>query len=302
MYDELVLFIKIVKAGSFSEASKQTGISPPNITRKIQKFEKDLNFTVLKRDTHYVELTKAGKELYDKFCDLESEYDKTVSKIEHENKDLSGPIHVLLPPYFALNVITPYLIEFLHEFPKITLNISYKNIQPNLVKDNFDLAIINHRPNKSSQKIKLLCQGNIIFYCTQEYIDQFGLPSTPQELEEQLIIALVMDHEIQEKNTYLINKKTKQKTIFSPAYRIRQNSGYHDKQLAFSGPTIGIGMGIMLKHDIEIGKIIHLLPDYYLAGFDYYLLINPEAKNTRMQVFIDFINECIERLELEKSN
>lgn len=56
-----------------------------------------------------------------------------------------------------------------------------------------------------------------------------------------------MDHEIQEKNTYLINKKTKQKTIFSPAYRIRQNSGYHDKQLAFSGPTIGIGMDIMLK-------------------------------------------------------
>ena len=112
----------------------------------------------------------------------------------------------------------------------------------------------------------------------------------------------MMDHEIQEKNTYLINRKTKQKTIFSPSYRIRQNSGYHDKELAFSGPTIGIGMDIMLKREIEAGTIIYLLPDYYLAGFDYYLLINPEGKNTRMQVFIDFINECIERLELEKFN
>ena len=201
MYDELVLFIKIVKAGSFSEASKRTGISPSNITRKIQKFEKDLNFAVLKRDTRNVELTKAGKELYEKFCDLESEYDKTVNKIEHDNQELSGPINVLLPPYFALRVITPYLIDFLEKFPRITLNITYHNIQPNLVKDNFDLAIINHRPSKSSQKIKLLCKGNIIFYCYPAYIEQFGLLSTPQEVEDRLIIALKLDHEIEEKNT-----------------------------------------------------------------------------------------------------
>ena len=302
MYDELVLFIKIVKAGSFSEASRQTGISPSNITRKIQKFENDLNFTVLKRDTRNVELTKAGKELYEKFCDLESEYDRAVNKIEHDNKDLSGPIHVLLPPYFALRIITPYLLTFLRKFPKITLNISYQNAQPNLVKDNFDLAIVNHRPKKGSQKMKLLCQGNIIFYCSPEYIKQFGLPSTPQEVEERLIIALMLDHEIEEKSALLINKNTGEKCKFQPTYRIKQNSGYHDEELAFFGPTIGVGMDIMLENEIKMGTVIHLLPDYYLTGFDYYLLINPEGKNARMQVFIDFIQECVGSLKWNSVN
>lgn len=61
MYDELVLFIKIVKLGSFSKASKSTGISASNLTRKIQHFEKDLNFVLLKRDTRSVELIRAGQ-------------------------------------------------------------------------------------------------------------------------------------------------------------------------------------------------------------------------------------------------
>lgn len=298
MYDELVLFIKIVKLGSFSKASKSTGISASNLTRKIQHFEKDLNFVLLKRDTRSVELTRTGQQLYDKFCDLETEYDQAVAEIEHSNNDLSGSINVLLPPFFALKVITPHLVDFLIKFPKIKLNITYSNIQTNLVKDDFDLAIINHRPLKGSQKIRLLCRGKIIFCCYPEYIRQFGTPSTQAEIEEKLIMGVVLDHEISDKIAYIINAKTAQKTIFSQKYRIIQNSGAHDIELAQSGKIIAAGMDIMLTHDLESGAIIRLLPDCYLPGFDYFLLINPEGKNARIEVFINFINECLASLNL----
>ena len=150
MYDELILFIKIVKLGSFANASKCTGISPSNLTRKVQNLEKKLNFILLKRDTRAFELSSSGKILYNKFCNLEMEFDQTITDIGKNNNEISGPINVLLSPCFGLKIISPYLLEFMTKYPKITLNIAYEERKTNLVKDNFDLAIINHRPLNST--------------------------------------------------------------------------------------------------------------------------------------------------------
>lgn len=302
MLDLLAIFIRIVKAGSFSEAAKITNISSPNLTRKIQKLEAQLGFTVLKRDTRTVELSSSGRVLFDKFCNIETDLEKAITSIEKSNNEIGGRINVLLPPFFALKIITPYLVDFLIKYPKISLNITYQNRETNLIKDDFDLAIINHRPQKNTQKMKLLCRSKIIFYCYPEYITEFGLPTTQEELEKSLIMGVMLDHNITEKTVYLINKITGQKKPFNHNdYRIIQHSGAHDQELAQSGRIIGAGMDILLQKDIDAGAIIQILADYYIAGFEYYLLINPEGKNARTEAFIEFINECLKRLNLDRT-
>jgi hypothetical protein len=64
---------------------------------------------------------------------------------------------------------------------------------------------------------------------------------------------------------------------------------------------IGAGMDIMMRNDIEAGIVVQVLPDSYIPGFDYYLLINPEGKNARTEIFIDFINKCMLRLNLDEN-
>ena len=300
MYDELVLFIKVVKLGSFADASKFTGVSASNLTRRIQKLEEELGFTLLKRDTRTLVLSNSGKMLYDKFANIETDLKTTIAYIEKERDEISGLLSVLIPPFFALKVITPYLVNYLIKYPKITLNITNESRPTNLIKENFDLAILNHRPLKSSQKIKLLYKSRIIFYCYPSYITKFGLPSSQQEVEKNLIMGIMLDHGIKDKTTYIINKQTGLKKIFNHKYRIIQHSGSHDDELARSGLVIAAGEDILLKNDIDSGEIINVLPDFYLTGFDYYLLINPEGKNARTETFIDFINECMHRLHLNK--
>ena len=302
MLDLLAIFIKVVKAGNFSEATKTTSTSSPNLTRKIQKLEALLGFSVLKRDTRTIELSSAGRVLFDKFCNIETDLEKTITGIEKGKNEISGLINVLLPPFFALKIITPYLVDFLIKYPKISLNITYQNRETNLIKDDFDLAIINHRPQKNTQKMKLLCRSKIIFYCYPEYITKFGLPHTQEQLEKSLIMGVMLDQGIADKTVYLINKITGQKRLFNHNhYRIIQHSGAHDQELAQSGAIIGAGMDILLQKDIDAGVITQILPDYYIAGFEYYLLINPEGKNARTEAFIEFINECLQRLNLESS-
>jgi DNA-binding transcriptional LysR family regulator len=205
MYDELIYFIKIVKLGSFADASRYTGISSSNLTRKIQKLEKELNLVLLKRDTRHLQLSSLGRQLYDKFYNLETEFNQTIINMESSRNEISGCINVLLPPCFALKIITPHLAGFLTQHPKISLNLTYENREINLIKDNFDLAIINHRPLKSSQKMRLLCRTKIIFYCYPEYIKKFGLPVKQEQIKDHPIIGIPLDNEVVDKKTYLIS-------------------------------------------------------------------------------------------------
>jgi hypothetical protein len=179
--------------------------------------------------------------------------------------------------------------------------LTYENREINLIKDNFDLAIINHRPLKSSQKMRLLCRTKIIFYCYPEYIKKFGLPVKQEQIKDHPIIGIPLDNEVVDKKIYLINKKTGQREIFNSKYRIIQNSSIHDQELTQTGVMIGAGMDIMMKNDIEAGLVVQVLPDSYIPGFDYYLLINPEGKNARTEIFIDFINKCMLRLNLDEN-
>jgi DNA-binding transcriptional LysR family regulator len=301
MYDELVLFVKVAKLGSFAEASQCTGINPSNLTRKIQKLERDLKLVLLKRDTRNLQLSNAGKQVYDKFCTLETDFDSVITNIEKDRKGINGTINLLLPPSFALKVITPYLADFLSKYPNVNLNITYEDRDTNLIKDNYDLAIVNHRPLKSTQKIKLLCRGKIIFYCYADYLEKAKLPVTQSQLEKAVILGIMLDHGIFEKNSYLINKITGEKTIFNPQYRVIQHNCTLDQHLVMSGPFVGAGIDILLADDIKSGKLIHVLPDYYMPGFEYYLLTNPEGKNARTEAFINFINNCMSSLGLNEN-
>ena len=301
MYDSLVLFIKIVKSGSFTKAAKETGITKQILTKKIQGLEKSLNISLLEPDIKEIKLTFAGQELYDKFCNFETDVDKLVNEINKSRNQIRGKLNVLLPPFFALKLISPYLVDFLIRNPKISLNITYQNKSVNFIKDNFDLAIINHLPDKPAENIRLLCRSKVIFYCYPDYIKNFSLPITQEQVEDSLIMGVISDHLIPKKITYLISKSSGNETVFNHKYRIVQNSGAHDQSLAETGLTIGAGMDIMMKNDIKLGIVQQLLPDYYLPGFEYYLLINPESHNARINIFVEFIDKCLQRLNLDKN-
>ena len=135
MYNDLVLFIKIVNVGSFAHASKLTCIGASTITRKIQQLEDKLGYILLKRDTRSIELSNAGKELYDKLSHLEVDVATVLANLEKGRDTLSGQLSILLPPCFALKIITPYLVDYLIKYPKIILNITNESRATNLIKD-----------------------------------------------------------------------------------------------------------------------------------------------------------------------
>lgn len=298
MYDDVILFIKIVRIGSFTKASRNLGMTPSTLTRRIQKLEKELGFTVIKRNTRMLELSKSGKQLYDKFKHYDAEMEEAITAIKSDVADVGGVLNIALPPCFAAAIITPHLLDFMTLYPHIKLNISYQNDEINLIQQNFDLAIVNRKPRQLAQKIKLLCRSKIILYCYPEYIKQFGLLSSVDEVEEKLILGVKFNDCSVAKNVLIINRISGKEKVIQLRNHLVQNTQRHMEILVESGKVIGGGLDVILAPGIRAGKIIHILPDYYIPGFNYYLLISPQERSMRANLFIQFIYECMGRLNL----
>ena len=61
---EMVVFVKVVEAGSFSAAARQLGSSPSAVSRSIARLEKALAIRLLQRTTRKLRLSDAGEEDY----------------------------------------------------------------------------------------------------------------------------------------------------------------------------------------------------------------------------------------------
>lgn len=62
---QLQIFLQVVDAGSFSKAAKRLLVTPASVMKHMNTLENRLGMTLLKRSNHGIQLTAAGKSLYE---------------------------------------------------------------------------------------------------------------------------------------------------------------------------------------------------------------------------------------------
>ncbi len=112
-------FVEIVKAGSISEASRILFIAQPALSNQIKALEAEYGAPLLKRGSRRLDLTDAGKLLFDKavnICYLETAARKEISScVQGQRGTLRlGLTHATPDPYFE-----KLLLLFHNRYPGI---------------------------------------------------------------------------------------------------------------------------------------------------------------------------------------
>ena len=63
--NQMALFVQVVQAGSFAEASRRLGMPPTTLSRQVAQLEDSLQARLLQRTTRKLTLTDAGRTLFD---------------------------------------------------------------------------------------------------------------------------------------------------------------------------------------------------------------------------------------------
>ena len=90
-------FVRVVRAGSFTVAARQLGLSRAIVSRHIAALEARLGIRLLKRSTRSLSLTEEGV-AYFEFCErLFGEIDTSERAIARAREEPTGTLRVLAP-------------------------------------------------------------------------------------------------------------------------------------------------------------------------------------------------------------
>lgn len=292
-YDDLFLFTKVVEVGSFIGTAKLLKIGQSTVSRRMKELEGQLNITLFRQHNKGYELSEIGRALYDDIKNQKYNIDDLVRKHLKFRESPRGTIKVALPTVLSMDVIVPYIPDFLERYPEINLETCYHTTEVDLVRGGFDMAIINHIPNQQTQKIKHVFTAEYYLYCTTEYQEKYGIPKTPQELLQHTVTGIMReDYTIADK-VELIHRTTGEVTIIDTPRRVAVNNVFVSLQMMYSNKIIvGTLNTLKLNHSVST---VRVLPDYIIGTVKYYMLKHPYQNNLITQLFCDFIEDLLNK-------
>lgn len=289
MYDNMIVFMAIVESGTFLQAAKKLKTSQATVSRKLQSLEEELQITLINRNTRELEITDSGQKLYDELIKQRNSIQNTIDDLRVKNNIIQGRIRVALPIGISYYVISPYLVGFIKDNPDITIEVYYHNHEIDLLKQNFDLAIINHEPKQQTILIKKLLSIKLHLYCTPEYIKKYGEPKDIQDIYDNHTIVGEMNHVAYVNPEITIKYKNKSATFSTNKTRLFTNTVLHHDVIASSGEAIVGGWDDFFANKLKDGSIVKILKEYDFGKRTFYLVRPDVYENAIIRKFSNFI-------------
>lgn len=288
-YDDIVVFSKVVKVGSFNAAAKVLHLSQSTISRRITTLEQKLGVTLLRRNTQKIELTEIGALIYERSQSRHQQFEQEIESILQEKSILRGSLRVSLPLSFGDEFISPQIPNFIKAYPDINLTLIYQNRELDLMRDGFDVAIINHIPRFPDQKIKLLHTSEIGVYCTPEYIKRHGKVETPEDIKNRIFFIGIDYSGKAIYNVEVYDIRSKKTTILEVPIKYVTNQAEQSRHMLFSHELLGVGCDFAFQKDVEAGRLIRVLSNYRMDPTKFYLTRHQNEHNAKVSVFFDFV-------------
>ncbi len=192
--DDMVLFVQVVEEGSFSKVAEKLSLTNSVVSKRIARLEENLNTQLLYRTTRKLSLTDAGMVLYDKAKIAQSAFQEAENSVTGYGENMKGNIRITMPAVSANLILSESIAEFCKQHPEISVDLHITNRLVDLIEEGFDLAVRTAELEDSSLIAKRLIDSQWVICATPDYLKQYGMPQTPEELENHECLIYKFDN------------------------------------------------------------------------------------------------------------
>lgn len=122
-FNQLMAFVAVAELESFKLAAEKIHLSPPALSRRIEKLEANLGVRLFNRTTREVKLTAIGRSLLDKVKGTLDELELTALNIKDIADSYVGQISIACIPSVIDHFLLAPLKSLLEKYPKIKVKI-----------------------------------------------------------------------------------------------------------------------------------------------------------------------------------
>ncbi len=179
---EMEAFVQVVDRGSFSAGARILGMTPSAVSKLVARLEARLATQLVHRSTRKLQLTPEGQNFYERSVRVLADMDEA-ERCAAAGAAPRGRVRINASVSFGHHVLMPLVAGFLELHPQVTLDIVLTDRVVDLMDERTDIAI-RWGPLPPSDLIarRLFDTGQVIV-ASPAYLERFGTPRTPQELD-----------------------------------------------------------------------------------------------------------------------
>lgn len=290
--NDMMLFIAVIDAGSFTLAAERLLIPKANLSRKISRLEQRLGVTLIERTTRTQNITDAGSQYLGHCRRIKHEADLAQASIEEMLKIVSGTIKVGSSVGIGHEVLKSELGAFMMNYPDIKMRLELLNRRVDLIEEGFDLVIRVGELDDSRLMAKCLGKISRKLYASPDYLNKYDNISSVKDLTKHDFLFM---HSVQNNERVILTSGAEEYTCYLKS-RAQIDDFSILKQVVIDGVGIAIIPDYMCKDLVEAGKLINVLPQWGMKPVDVFALYPKNRQRIpKVKAFINFAQTVFER-------
>lgn len=138
---ELVAFVRVAEAGSFSAAARRHGLTPSAISRQVARLEKAMGVSLMRRTTRQLRLTEAGMAVLERGREMVAAAQASLRVAEGHVGTPKGLVRISAPKAFARHVLQQPLLSFLQRYPDVDVHLLVVDRPVDPLREGVDLVV-----------------------------------------------------------------------------------------------------------------------------------------------------------------
>ena len=190
-YAGIIAFMAVATEGSFAKAGERLGIGRSAVCRNVQKLETQLSTRLFLRTTRTTHLTLEGERFFENCHQgVERIVEAVNEMLELREGPPRGLVRISSTVGFGRKVVAPLLEKFMAAYPDVAVDLVLDDRPVDFVSEQIDVAFRDGRIEDSSIIAKQLVPMERALCASPAYAQQFGLPSSIEELDQHECINL----------------------------------------------------------------------------------------------------------------
>jgi len=262
------VYVRVVERGSMSAAARDLGMGQPAVSERIDRLEQYLGTRLLLRNTRKLSVTDTGAAFYERSKQVLESADDALSVVNGD-QSLRGTLRIAAPHGIG-EVILPAIILRLrkhHPLLKIELTLNDRIVDP--VTEGVDLSLRLGDLGEGSFIARKLGHVGRVLVASPAYLDEHETPAKPDELAGHPFLRVAG---IFNGGRLLLTGPDGRAEPAAIDIVLSTSHWRPLHRILLDGAGIGVLQAPVCAEDLARGRLIRLLPEFSVPGFDLHAL------------------------------
>ncbi len=292
----LTVFTKVAESRSFTAAARRLRLTTSAVSKSMSRLEQELGVRLFQRSTRMVSLTNDGESFFQRCRHILAEIEDAENALTLTKAEPRGKLRVQTPVVIGRRVVVPNLVRFTEQHPGLVIDVELSDRVTDLAFEGIDVVIRLGQIGDVRLVARRLCALTFAAYASPAYLDRYGEPDTPDDLDHHRCLAYLFPMTGDYREWHFSNNG--HAFIKKVSGKLNMNDADSLLEAAEAGAGITMMSNLTAADALRAGRLKQILTPYVAAGPEVYAVYLPgRYLSQKIRVFIDFLAEVLGEFE-----